>query len=54
MYNLKRYRSPDGSIDHITAAFLLGPDGHQSRQYDGVAVKAETIAADADRALSHG
>lgn len=54
VYNLKRYRSPDGSIDHITAAFLLGPDGHQIRQYDGVAVKAETIAADADRALSHG
>lgn len=53
-YNLKRYRGADGSIDHVTASFLLGPDGRQIRQYDGVAVKAETLAADADRALSQG
>ncbi len=53
-YNIKRYRGADGSIDHVTASFLLGPDGRQVRQYDGVAVKAETLAADADRVLSHG
>lgn len=53
-YNLKRYRGADGSIDHVTASFLLGPDGRQIRQYDGVAVKAETLAADADQVLSRG
>lgn len=53
-YNLKRYRGADGSIDHVTASFLLGPEGRQVRQYDGVTVKPETLAADADRVLSQG
>ncbi len=53
-YNLKRYRGADGSIDHVTASFLLGPDGRQVRQYDGVAVKAETLAQDADQVMSRG
>lgn len=53
-YGIKRYRGADGSIDHVTASFLLGPDGRQVRQYDGVAVKAETMAADADRVLPEG
>ena len=54
IFNIKRYRESDGSIDHVTTSFLLGPDGHQIRQYDGIAVTPSTMAADVDRAISRG
>ncbi len=54
VYNIRRGREPDGSIDHVTASFLLGPDGRQIRQYDGIAVRPGTLVGDVDRALSHG
>jgi protein SCO1 len=54
IFNIKRYHESDGSIDHVTTSFLLGPDGHQIRQYDGIAVTPSTMAADVDRAISRG
>ena len=54
IFNIKRMRAADGSIDHVTTSFLLGPDGHQIRQYDGIAVTPSTMADDVDRAMSRG
>ena len=54
IFNIKRYHETDGSIDHVTTSFLLGPDGHQIRQYDGIAVTPSTMAGDVDRAISRG
>ena len=54
IYKIKRTREADGSIDHVTASFLLGPDGRQIRQYDGIAVTPATMADDVGRAMSHG
>jgi protein SCO1/2 len=54
IYKIRREREPDGSIDHVTTSFLLGPDGRQIRQYDGIAVKADTMAADVTRAIANG
>ena len=34
--------------------FLLGPDGRQIRQYDGISVTPATMADDVNRAISHG
>lgn len=54
IYKIRRQHEPDGSIDHVTTSFLLGPDGRQIRQYDGKEVKPETMAADVSRAISNG
>lgn len=54
VFTIKRYHEADGSIDHVTTSFLLGPDGHQIRQYDGIAVTPATMAGDVDRAMSNG
>jgi protein SCO1 len=54
IFTIKRYRAADGSIDHVTTSFLLGPDGRQIRQYDGISVTPSTMADDVDRAMSNG
>jgi protein SCO1/2 len=54
IFLIKRTRETDGSVDHVTTSFLLGPDGRQIRQYDGIAVTPSTMAADVDRARSNG
>ncbi len=54
IFNIKRTREADGSIDHVTTSFLLGPDGRQIRQYDGISVSPATMANDVRRALSNG
>src|SRR6267154_1697572 len=48
-FKLRRMRESDGSIMHSVSAFLLGPDGHQIRQYNALDVNAKTVAADIDR-----
>ncbi len=50
IYGLKIGHGSDGSIMHMTAAYLLGPDGRQVRQYDGLEVSAQTIVSDINRA----
>jgi protein SCO1 len=52
IYGLKIGQGSDGSIMHMTATFLLGPNGHQLRQYDGLEVSAQTIVSDINRASS--
>ncbi len=52
IYGLKLAHSPDGSIMHMTAAFLLGPDGRQLRQYSGLDVSAQTVVSDIARATT--
>jgi protein SCO1 len=54
VFKIKRMREADGSIDHVTTSFLLGPDGRQIRQYDGITVTPSTMADDVDRAISNG
>jgi protein SCO1/2 len=53
-YKLRRMRENDGSVMHSVSAFLLGPDGHQIRQYNALDVNAKAVAADVDRALGKG
>lgn len=53
-YKLRRTRESDGSIMHSVSAFLLGPDGHQIRQYNALDVSPKSVAADVDRALGKG
>jgi protein SCO1 len=53
-FDLRREREADGSVTHTVASFLVGPDGHQIRQYNGLTVKAETVADDVQAALAGG
>lgn len=52
-FNLRRERESDGSVTHELVTFLLGPDGRERRQYDGLRVKSDTLAAEAT-ALAKG
>ncbi len=54
LFRIKRMRESDGSIGHVAAAFLLGPDGRQVRQYDMLAVSPETVVEDVRDALAAG
>ena len=49
LFKLRRTHESDGSIMHSVSAFLLGPDGHQIRQYNALDVSAAAVAADVDR-----
>jgi protein SCO1 len=51
LYHLDRMRNPDGTVNHSAASYLLGPDGHQVRQYQPLEVKASAVVADIDRVL---
>ncbi len=50
-YGLRRKREADGSVTHMTSVFLLGPDGHQMRIYNGLEARPTTVAADILRTL---
>jgi protein SCO1/2 len=54
LFRLERMRNPDGTVNHAAASFLLGPDGHQVRQYQPLEVKASAVVADIERALGRG
>lgn len=54
LYHLERMRNPNGTLNHAAASFLLGPDGHQVRQYQPLEVKAATVVSDIERALGRG
>ena len=53
-FKLRRTRESDGTITHSISAFLLGPDGHQLRQYNALDVSPDSVAADVDRARVKG
>lgn len=54
LYHLRAARGANGVIQHSVASFLLGPDGHQVRQYEPLEVTAATVVADIGRALARG
>ena len=54
LFKLRRTREGDGSITHSIEAFLLGPDGHQIRQYNALDVSPDAVVADVDRARGKG
>jgi protein SCO1/2 len=54
LFKLRRMREGDGTITHSVSAFLLGPDGHQIRQYNALDVSPEAVVADVDRARGKG
>lgn len=53
-FKLTRERDPDGSVGHLEDMILLGPDGNEIREYNGAAVKAQTIVNDIRETLKHG
>jgi len=53
-FDLVRQREPDGSVTHNVASFLLGPDGRQIRQYNGLTVRPEAVVSDIEAALQRG
>lgn len=51
-FKLSRQVEPDGSVGHMIAMMLVGPDGRIVRQYNGEAVKAQDIVDDVRKTLS--
>jgi protein SCO1/2 len=44
---------PDGSPNHITRVFLLGPDGHQTHEYQGMVMDSAAVVAQIKDTLEH-
>lgn len=53
-FKLIRQRETDGSVDHIIGVFLVGPNGHELREYNGEILKPDTIEADVNKAMARG
>ena len=51
-FKLSRQVEPDGSVGHMIAMMLIGPDGRIVREYNGEAVKAQDIVDDVKKTLS--
>jgi protein SCO1/2 len=45
-------RKPDGSLDHVVATFLVGPDGRIAKRYLGLESPSSAILADLEKLLS--
>lgn len=54
IYHMRSQRAKNGTIEHSVAFFLLGPDGHQIRQYAPLEVKPAIVVADIHRVLARG
>lgn len=44
---------PDGSPNHITRVFLLGPDGRQTHEYQGMVMDSAAVVAQIKDTLEH-
>jgi protein SCO1/2 len=44
-FGVNNDRLPDGSPNHITQVFLLGPDGHQKHEYQGMVMDSAVLVA---------
>jgi len=51
-FGLRRERMSDGSIDHMSSVYLLGQDGREVRQYNGLEVSAATVVRDLNREIA--
>jgi protein SCO1 len=45
-FKVKRAVEPDGTIDHVTEFFLVGPNGRERRQYSANEATPEAVAND--------
>jgi cytochrome oxidase Cu insertion factor (SCO1/SenC/PrrC family) len=45
---------PDGSPNHISRVFMLGPDLHQQREYPGMAMDSHSVALELMNEVSRG
>jgi protein SCO1/2 len=53
-FKLSRQIEPDGSVGHMIAMMLIGPDGRIVREYNGEAVRAQDIVEDVKKTLNQG
>ncbi len=51
-FKLSRQIEPDGSVGHLVAMMLIGPDGRIVREYNGQAVRAQDIVDDVKKTLN--
>ncbi|MGH7865235.1 MAG: SCO family protein [Candidatus Binataceae bacterium] len=51
-FRVHRERADDGQVAHVAAAFLLGADGRQIRQYNALVVAPDAVVDDV-RAFAH-
>ncbi len=52
-FGVNNTRMPDGSPNHITQVFLLGPDGHQTHEYQGMVMDSAAVVAQIRDTLEH-
>ena len=52
-FKLSRQIQPDGSVGHLIAMMLVGPDGRVVRDYNGEAVRAQDIVDDVRKTLKN-
>jgi protein SCO1 len=50
-FKLSRQIEPDGSVGHLIAMMLIGPDGRVVHDYNGEAVRAQDIVDDVRKTL---
>jgi len=53
-FGLKNDRLSDGSPNHITQVFLVGPDGRAMREYQGMVMNAQQVVSHIREALAQG
>ena len=51
-FGLKNDLLPDGSHNHITRVFLLGPDGRKQREYQGLLMDSHAVLAEIKSAIA--
>jgi cytochrome oxidase Cu insertion factor (SCO1/SenC/PrrC family) len=52
-FGLNNARLPDGSPNHITQVFLLGPDGRERHEYQGMVMNSAAVVAQIRDTLDH-
>jgi protein SCO1 len=52
-FGVNNDRLPDGSPNHITRVFLLGPDGRQKHEYQGMVMDSAAVVAEIRATLEH-
>ncbi len=52
-FGVNNARLPDGSPNHITRVFLLGPDGRQMHEYQGMVMDSAAVVARIRDTLAH-
>jgi protein SCO1/2 len=53
-FGLKNDRLPDGSPNHITQVFLVGPDGRTIHEYQGMIMNSQQVVSHIREALAQG